>query len=90
MTHYKAKFTPKIALYEPDIPQNTAAIIRTCACLGAQLEIIDCTALSINMYTCALFRIACLSMPYDPDRSQISTISYRCRRVSDHNSSPFQ
>ena len=32
---------PKIALYEPDIPQNTAAIIRTCACLGANLEIIQ-------------------------------------------------
>jgi tRNA (cytidine/uridine-2'-O-)-methyltransferase len=32
---------PKIALYEPDIPQNTAAIIRTCACLGAGLEIIE-------------------------------------------------
>jgi tRNA (cytidine/uridine-2'-O-)-methyltransferase len=31
---------PKIALFEPDIPQNTAAIIRTCACLGANLEII--------------------------------------------------
>jgi len=33
--------TPKIALYQPDIPQNTAAIIRTCACLGAKLEIIE-------------------------------------------------
>jgi tRNA (cytidine/uridine-2'-O-)-methyltransferase len=32
---------PKIALYEPDIPQNTAAIIRTCSCLGAYLEIIE-------------------------------------------------
>ena len=32
---------PKIALYEPDIPQNTAAIIRTCSCLGAELEIIE-------------------------------------------------
>ena len=32
---------PKLALYEPDIPQNTAAIIRTCACLGAKLEIIE-------------------------------------------------
>jgi len=32
---------PKIALYEPDITQNTAAIIRTCACLGAKLEIIE-------------------------------------------------
>ena len=35
------KFRPKIALYEPDIPQNTAAILRTCACLGAELEIIE-------------------------------------------------
>ena len=41
MTHYKANFVPKIALYEPDIPQNTAAIMRTCACLGAELEIIE-------------------------------------------------
>ena len=32
---------PKIALFEPDIPQNTASIIRTCACLGANLEIIE-------------------------------------------------
>ena len=32
---------PKIALYEPDIPQNTAAIIRTCACLGSNIEIIQ-------------------------------------------------
>ena len=32
---------PKIALYEPDIPQNTAAIIRTCACFGSKLEIIE-------------------------------------------------
>ena len=31
----------KIALYEPDIPQNTAAIIRTCSCLGAIVEIIE-------------------------------------------------
>ena len=32
---------PKIALYQPDIPQNTAAIIRTCSCLGIRLEIIE-------------------------------------------------
>jgi len=41
MTHDKLLFAPKIALYEPDIPQNTAAIIRTCSCLGATLEIIE-------------------------------------------------
>ena len=40
MTHKKEQLIPKIALYEPDIPQNTAAILRTCACLGAKLEII--------------------------------------------------
>ena len=41
MTHNLTKLRPKIALFEPDIPQNTAAIIRTCACLGAKLEIIE-------------------------------------------------
>ena len=41
MTHNTINLRPKIALYEPDIPQNTAAIIRTCACLGAKLEIIE-------------------------------------------------
>ena len=41
MTHKKPNLSPKIALYEPDIPQNTASIIRTCSCLGAQLEIIE-------------------------------------------------
>ena len=35
------KHRPRIALYEPDIPQNTAAIIRTCACFGSKLEIIQ-------------------------------------------------
>jgi len=41
MTHKLTEEVPKIALFEPDIPQNTAAIIRTCACLGAKLEIIE-------------------------------------------------
>jgi len=41
MTHNYMKDGPKIALFEPDIPQNTAAIIRTCSCLGAKLEIIE-------------------------------------------------
>ena len=41
MTHESTNQGPRIALFEPDIPQNTAAIIRTCACLGARLEIIE-------------------------------------------------
>jgi tRNA (cytidine/uridine-2'-O-)-methyltransferase len=40
MTQNLINHGPKIALFEPDIPQNTAAIMRTCACLGAKLEII--------------------------------------------------
>jgi len=39
MTHNN-KTTINIALYQPDIPQNTAAIIRICSCLGINLEII--------------------------------------------------
>ena len=41
MTQKTSYTAPKIALYQPDIPQNTAAIIRTCSCLGVQLEIIE-------------------------------------------------
>jgi len=37
-----------IALYQPDIPQNTAAIIRTCACLNLRLEIIKPTGFILN------------------------------------------
>ena len=37
-----------IALYQPDIPQNTAAIIRTCACLDLRLEIIKPTGFILN------------------------------------------
>ena len=41
MTQKSTYTGPKIALYQPDIPQNTAAIIRTCSCLGVRLEIIE-------------------------------------------------
>ena len=41
MTQKPLKHGLKIALYQPDIPQNTASIIRTCSCLGASLEIIE-------------------------------------------------
>jgi tRNA (cytidine/uridine-2'-O-)-methyltransferase len=37
-----------IALYQPDIPQNTAAIIRLCSCFGATLEIIEPCGFHIN------------------------------------------
>ena len=41
MTQKTSYTGPKLALYQPDIPQNTAAIIRTCSCLGVELEIIE-------------------------------------------------
>lgn len=31
----------KIALYQPDIPQNVGAAMRLCACLGIDLEVIE-------------------------------------------------
>jgi len=48
MTQKLTKHGPKIALFEPDIPQNTAAIIRTCACLGVKLEIIEPCGFLLN------------------------------------------
>ena len=48
MTHNSTNEGLKIALFEPDIPQNTAAIIRTCACLGAKLEIIEPCGFLLN------------------------------------------
>ena len=48
MTHNLVNAGPKIALFEPDIPQNTAAIIRTCACLGTKLEIIEPCGFLLN------------------------------------------
>ena len=40
-SHFKSSTLIKVALYEPDIPQNTAAIVRLCACFGARLDIIE-------------------------------------------------
>ena len=40
-SYFKSSTLIKVALYEPDIPQNTAAIVRLCACFGARLDIIE-------------------------------------------------
>ena len=37
-----------IALYQPDIPQNTAAIIRLCSCFNTTLEIIKPCGFNLN------------------------------------------
>ena len=37
-----------IALYQPDIPQNTAAIVRLCSCFNVSLEIIEPCGFHLN------------------------------------------
>ena len=37
-----------IALYKPDIPQNTAAIIRLSSCLGLKVHIVEPCGFSLN------------------------------------------
>lgn len=37
-----------IALYQPEIPQNTAAILRTAACFGAPLSLIGAPAFDLS------------------------------------------
>ena len=31
----------RLALYQPDIPQNTGTILRLCGCLGIEVHIIE-------------------------------------------------
>ena len=37
-----------IALFKPDIPQNTAAIIRLCACFRLNVHIIEPCSFNLN------------------------------------------
>ena len=38
----------RLALYQPDIPQNTGTILRLCACLGAEAHIIEPAGFAIS------------------------------------------
>ena len=46
--NFKSSTLIKVALYEPDIPQNTAAIMRLCACFGTRLDIIEPCGFFLN------------------------------------------
>lgn len=46
MTNPSALLT--LALYEPDIAQNAGAMLRTCACLGAEAAIIEPAGFAIS------------------------------------------
>jgi tRNA (cytidine/uridine-2'-O-)-methyltransferase len=43
-----ARTVMRIALYEPDIPQNTGTILRLCACLGIEAHIIEPAAFPVT------------------------------------------
>ncbi|MAF48423.1 MAG: tRNA (cytidine(34)-2'-O)-methyltransferase [Rhodospirillales bacterium] len=37
----KPDLRPRLALFEPDIPQNTGAMLRLCACLNVAVDVIE-------------------------------------------------
>lgn len=39
---------PRLALYQPDIPQNAGTMIRLCACLGVGVDIIEPAAFDVS------------------------------------------
>ena len=70
-----------IALYQPDIPQNTAAIIRLCSCFDATLEIIEPCGFHLNDK-----RLKRIAMDY-LDKSKIITYkSYESFLIKKKNS----
>ena len=94
MTHKMPILVPKIALYEPDIPQNTASIARTCFCLGAELEIIDDRILevgdvsmvappaeihSFTAQTKDTWSVTIVGSPYKMDRHYYDPANNSCR-----------
>ena len=38
----------RLALYQPDIPQNTGTIVRLCACLGVGIDLIEPAAFDLS------------------------------------------
>ena len=70
-----------IALYQPDIPQNTAAIIRLCSCFNTTLEIIEPCGFHLNDK-----RLKRVAMDY-LDKSKIITYrSYKNFLIKKKNS----
>ena len=70
-----------IALYQPDIPQNTAAIIRLCSCFDTTLEIIEPCGFYLNDQ-----RLKRVAMDY-LDKSKIITYgSYKKFLIKKNNS----
>ena len=65
----------RLALFEPDIPQNTGALLRLAACLGVAVDLIEpCGSCSM---------IGGSSAPYSTMRLiSLSAVMFRGRRSS--------
>ena len=70
-----------IALYQPDIPQNTAAIIRICSCFDTTLEIIEPCGFYFNDK-----RLKKVAMDYLDKRKIINYKSYENFLIKKKNS----
>jgi len=70
-----------IALYQPDIPQNTAAIIRLCSCFNTTLEIIEPCGFQLNDK-----RIKRVAMDYLDESKIITFNSYKSFLIKKKNS----
>ena len=70
-----------IALYQPDIPQNTAAIIRLCSCFNTALEIIEPCGFHLNDK-----RIKRVAMDYLNKNQIITYNSYKNFLIKKKNS----
>jgi len=67
-----------IALYQPDIPQNTAAIIRLCYCFNTTLEIIEPCGFHLDD-----IRLKKVAMDYLDESKIVTYKSYKNFRVQD-------
>lgn len=47
-TRHEPRELPRVALYQPDIPQNTGTILRLAACLGAAVDVIQPTGFDMS------------------------------------------
>ena len=70
-----------IALYQPDIPQNTAAIIRLCSCFDATLEIIEPCGFHLDDK-----RLKRVAMDYMNKSKIVTYISYKDFLIKKKNS----
>ena len=48
LTYFYKKPMVRIALYQPEIPQNTGTILRMCACFGIEVDIIEPCGFILN------------------------------------------